>query len=430
MAADTERAQHPCFSGDARHKFGRVHLPVAGKCNIRCNYCNRKYDCAAESRPGVTSAVLSPAQAVAYLEDVLARRPDISVAGIAGPGDPFATPQETIATLRLVRAAFPDLLLCVATNGLRIGPYLDTLAALAVGYVTVTVNAVDAAVGARLYGWVRDGAEVLPGPKAADLLANRQLEAISGLKARDVTVKVNVIVVPGVNDDHVGAVAQAVAERGADMMNCMPLYPVADTPFADLPQPSPELIAEVRAEARRFLPTMEHCTRCRADAVGMLGEPMTAEASGKLSDYAALPLDAGDTRPYVAVASREGALVNQHVGEAAHVLIYGQADGAPRLCEMRPTPAPGTGVSRWLELAATLHDCRALLVSRAGEAPMEVLTREGIAVRETCGVIVDSVSAIYAGRPLPGPAAPRASCSGDGCSESGDGCLGAGNGCG
>ena len=56
---------HPCFSKDAHKKYGRVHLPVAPRCNIQCNFCNRKYDCMNESRPGVTSAVLTPQQALA-----------------------------------------------------------------------------------------------------------------------------------------------------------------------------------------------------------------------------------------------------------------------------------------------------------------------------------------------------------------------------
>jgi nitrogen fixation protein NifB len=66
---------HPCFDKEAHKKFGRVHLPVAPRCNIQCNFCNRKYDCMNESRPGVTSTVLTPQQAIAYLRDVVAKRP-------------------------------------------------------------------------------------------------------------------------------------------------------------------------------------------------------------------------------------------------------------------------------------------------------------------------------------------------------------------
>ncbi|MGA2223888.1 MAG: nitrogen fixation protein NifB, partial [Syntrophobacteraceae bacterium] len=92
MNISRDFSRHPCFNAEAKGSYGRVHLPVAPQCNIRCNYCNRKYDCVNESRPGVTSAVLSPLQAARYVEKILEREPRISVAGIAGPGDPFANP--------------------------------------------------------------------------------------------------------------------------------------------------------------------------------------------------------------------------------------------------------------------------------------------------------------------------------------------------
>ena len=100
---------HPCFNVHAKGSCGRVHLPVAPDCNIKCNYCNRKYDCVNESRPGVTSSVLTPDQAVLYLERVLEKASNITVAGIAGPGDAFADPKVTMETLRLIRK---DFLIC------------------------------------------------------------------------------------------------------------------------------------------------------------------------------------------------------------------------------------------------------------------------------------------------------------------------------
>ncbi|HEX2769821.1 MAG TPA: nitrogen fixation protein NifB, partial [Geobacteraceae bacterium] len=54
---------HPCFGGN-HHKNGRIHLAVAPKCNIKCGYCTRRHDCANESRPGVTSRILTPQEAL------------------------------------------------------------------------------------------------------------------------------------------------------------------------------------------------------------------------------------------------------------------------------------------------------------------------------------------------------------------------------
>src|SRR5512145_3018777 len=174
---------HPCFNENARLKHGRIHLPVAPRCNVQCNFCSRKYDCINESRPGVTSSVLSPGMALAYLKQVMQARNDISVVGIAGPGDPFANPDETIETLNLVRAAYPEVLLCVATNGLNLPPYISALSKLHLSHVTVTVNAIDPQVGAQIYGWVRHGKRVYHGRQAASLLLENQLVAIAEMKA-------------------------------------------------------------------------------------------------------------------------------------------------------------------------------------------------------------------------------------------------------
>ena len=152
-----DTTKHPCFNKETAGSCGRVHLPVAPKCNIQCNYCNRKYDCVNESRPGVTSAVLKPFQAAEYMDQVLAKEPRITVAGIAGPGDPFANPAETLETMRLLNKKHPHLLFCLSSNGMGILPYLDDIAELGVSHVTITISAVDPKIGAKLYSWVKDG---------------------------------------------------------------------------------------------------------------------------------------------------------------------------------------------------------------------------------------------------------------------------------
>ena len=86
---------HPCYSEDAHHHYARMHVAVAPACNIQCHYCNRKYDCANESRPGVVSELLTPDQAVRKVLAVAAAIPQMSVLGIAGPGDPLANPERT-----------------------------------------------------------------------------------------------------------------------------------------------------------------------------------------------------------------------------------------------------------------------------------------------------------------------------------------------
>ena len=423
MNARLDLANHPCFNEDVKHRFGRLHLPVAPKCNIKCNYCDRKYDCVNESRPGVSSALLTPGQALRYVERIMEKEPRISVVGIAGPGDPLANPSETLETLRLIRGKFPGMLLCLATNGLALPNYLDELAEIGVSHVTVTVNAVDPEIGSRIYAWVRDGKVIYRKTQAAELLLERQLESISGLHDRGIIVKVNTIVIPGVNDHRLREVAEKVAALGADLLNCMPIYPNRDTPFAEVREPTATHLEELRSEAEKFLPQMRHCTRCRADAVGLLGADRSEEWRGCLGSCSREPASLLEHRPYVAVASHEGILVNQHLGEAGRFQIWGPASGGFRLVEERPAPKPGTGPQRWQALADILKDCRAVLVSGCGERPREILTASGALPVEMNGLIETGLRTIYEGGNVTALKGRKQGCAkGSGCGGDGGGC--------
>ncbi|MDR2673628.1 MAG: radical SAM protein [Opitutaceae bacterium] len=419
-------SKHPCFNKASHHTHGRIHLPVAPRCNLQCNFCNRKFDCMNESRPGVTSAVLTPAQAADYLDDTLKRVPNLAVTGIAGPGDPFANSVETMATLTAVRRRHPGMILCLATNGLGIGPHIDNLAALQVSHVTLTVNAVDPVIGAKIYAWIRDGHRPMRGPPAAQLLLDRQLEAIRRLKERGIVVKINTIIMPGINDQHIEDVAKRMAELKVDIMNCMAFLPVAGAGFENIPPPDGALVAGTRLRAGRHVPQMTHCARCRADAVGLINEPMSQERLATLASFARPSARDLAKRPYIAVASQEGMLVNQHLGEAARVLVFKQDDDTPSGCkfvEVRRAPEPGSGPARWAGLADLLHDCRALLVSAAGPQPRRALEERGVRVVEMEGMIEEGLTAIFKDQPIPASLARRfTGCGGSACKGAGTGC--------
>jgi nitrogen fixation protein NifB len=386
--------QHPCFNSKVRHKTGRVHLPVAPHCNIQCNFCNRKFDCVNESRPGVTSSILTPAQAMRYLEIALVKAPSLKVVGIAGPGDPFAQPAATLETLQLVREKYPEMLLCVATNGLNLEPHVAELARLEVSHVTVTVTAVSPEIGADIYAWVRDGKSIHRGVAGARLLLERQISGIKALKAAGITVKINTIVIPGVNDFHIPEVAEEMRDLGVDIMNSIPVYPVSGTPFEHVKSMSAEETKQLRKQVSEFVPQMEHCTRCRADAVGMLGATQSAELVDILQACANGPKDGNQERQYFAVASMEGILVNQHLGEAHSLWIFETSTGKPRLVTKRDTPPPGTGKDRWRAMAESIRDCHTVLVSGIGGTPRTVLEEAGLRVIEMAGLISDGLNSI------------------------------------
>ena len=261
---------HPCFFSEAKNKYGRIHLPVAPSCNIQCAYCRRDYDCVNENRPGVTREVSNPEQALIHFEKTLKKMPFISVAGIAGPGDAFSIPELTLKTFELIRTKNSEISLCVSTNGLNIKDHIPQLSDLNVRYVTITVNCIDPGIGAYIYKWINMNGSILKGIDAAGTLIERQLEAISILKRNNFIVKVNSVVIPGINEDHLIFLAGKMGSMGVDLMNFIPLIPVKGTDMENVQSPGKKIMHKLRKTSGAFVPQMHHCTRCRSDAKGLL----------------------------------------------------------------------------------------------------------------------------------------------------------------
>jgi nitrogen fixation protein NifB len=264
---------HPCFGGNHK-KNGRMHLAVAPACNIKCGYCTRKHDCANESRPGVTSRLLTPQEAIEKVREVMASPiagPIIKVVGIAGPGDPLAN-EQTFETFEMVRKEFPHLMLCMSTNGLLLPESIDRLYELGLHSLTVTINAVDPEVGAKIYRHVIYHGRHYTGVEGAKILIKNQFEGLKRAGELGLTIKVNSVLVPGVNDDQLPRIAKRVKELGAFVMNIMPIIPQAD--FAHIEPPSEERIAELRKANEGIIGQFAHCKQCRADAIGLIGKDL------------------------------------------------------------------------------------------------------------------------------------------------------------
>jgi nitrogen fixation protein NifB len=272
---------HPCYSEQAHHYFARMHVAVAPACNIQCNYCNRKYDCANESRPGVVSELLTPDQAVKKTLAVAANIPQMTVLGIAGPGDPLAQPERTLETFRQLSEKAPDIKLCVSTNGLNLPNVVDQICEHNIDHVTITINCVDPEVGAKIYPWIFWNNRRIRGVKAAEILIAQQQKGLEMLVERGVLVKVNSVMIPGVNDEHLKEVSRIVKAKGAFLHNVMPLIAEEEhgTYYGIMGQRSPNAkeLQELQDSCAGDMNMMRHCRQCRADAVGLLGEDRGAE---------------------------------------------------------------------------------------------------------------------------------------------------------
>jgi nitrogen fixation protein NifB len=259
--------KHPCFSGEANANRGRIHLPVSPSCNIQCRFCRRAFN-KTENRPGVSSKILSPEEALEVVRKSLELCPEITVAGIAGPGDTLAT-DNAIRTFEIIHREFPHLINCMSTNGLLLEPYAADLARVWVKTLTVTVNAVDPAILERIVSHVLWAGETLKGSEAAAVLIEAQKRGIKKAADLALVIKINIVLIPGVNDDHIGEIAKTVSGLGASIINIIPLLPQNE--FAGWEAPGCEALNRAREEAERYLPVFKHCQHCRADAIGIPG---------------------------------------------------------------------------------------------------------------------------------------------------------------
>jgi len=258
---------HPCFGGHKNHA-GRIHLPVSPGCNIACRFCDRAVN-DVEQRPGVTSKVLKPEETIEVINKALELCPETTVVGIAGPGDTLAT-EYALDTFRLVKEHFPQLIKCMSTNGLLLNEKVDKVAEAGIDSLTVTVNAVNPEIEAKLNKFILYHGKRYDGVDGAKILIGNQLKGIKKAADAGITIKVNTVLVPDINGEHIEEIAKTVSELGANIYNIIPLIPQYE--LKDCREPTCLEIDEARTRAGKYIDVFRHCQRCRADAIGIPGE--------------------------------------------------------------------------------------------------------------------------------------------------------------
>jgi nitrogen fixation protein NifB len=226
-----------------------------------------------------------------------------------------------------------------------------------IDHVTMTINMVDPEIGARIYPWIFYKNKRWTGLEAAKILHERQMQGLEMLKERKILVKVNSVMIPGINDEHLVEVNKVVKEKGAFLHNIMPLISDAahGTHYGLTGQRGPRA-AELKALQDKLshgTKLMRHCRQCRADAVGLLGEDrgqeftmdqVAADVSynpEKRDAYRAIVADERgehvaarkavnqqlteigvDESVIVAIATKGGGRINQHFGHAKEFQVY------------------------------------------------------------------------------------------------------------
>jgi len=383
---------HPCYSENA-HNNARMHIPVAPKCNIQCNYCNRKYDCVNETRPGVTSEVLTPLEALEKYKFVKSKLDNLKVVGIAGPGDALANWKQTKKSIELIKANDKDAIICLSTNGLMLPIYMEEILELNIHHITITINSIDPDIGKNIYEYVKYKDKVYRGREAAEILQKNQLEGLKMLANNNVLVKVNVVMIKGVNEEHIPELVKLVKKEGAFMTNIMPLIPAEGTKFEKMPLVSNKELNKLRDICSIDLKQMYHCQQCRADAVGLLKQDRSLEFKNHLTkNMKAIR---------IAVASKEGKVIDQHFGHVEMFYIY-EYDGkniefleerkVDKYCE--GIENCNSGESKIDKIMNIISDCKAVLSVRIGYSPKMALKNSGIDTYEIYDYIEEGIKKI------------------------------------
>ncbi len=370
----TKIETHPCYSKQA-HQYARLHLPVAPACNIQCNYCNRKFDCSNESRPGVVSKLLDVPQAIKRFTSVKSKLANLSVVGIAGPGDALANPDATFQTLKEIKRISPETQLCISTNGLALEEHVDTLKNLGVEHLTITINCIDPEIGAQIYPWIFYHHKRLRGIQAAEVLISRQLAGLKAASKVGMLVKINTVLMPGINDEHIETLAKSLKANGALLHNIMPLIAEKEhgTFFGinEHPAPTDNDIQQAQSVSSVHMAQMTHCKQCRADAVGLLDDDQS-----KLFQQ--------PDRYRIAIAHQGNNVIDTHFGHANRFLIYDIQAHQTLFVEERTTDKYCNGQQHCSDTAPSaielLTDCNELFCIRIGRGPEKQFSQANVKV--------------------------------------------------
>ncbi|MEW6595748.1 MAG: dinitrogenase iron-molybdenum cofactor biosynthesis protein [Thermodesulfobacteriota bacterium] len=350
-------------------------LPMAPQAAARIRFCGEeKLPQAVPLRGALT-----------WIADLLTQGNELAGLDIHGPGDPMATVTMTKELLAALHEQHPALPLGITTLGLGLTEHAEGFAGQGVRRVTLLMDAATAQSVQKIYTWIRPGKRNIPLAEAAGILIEEQAKGIAACKAAGIAVCLLTTVYAGVNEEEIEEIARKAAALGVESMSLLPGKGWLKTE-EKLPLPSEESMAALAATASRHIPAVCVQEQLRGEALPSAGE-------GGLD----MPKPTA-ARPNVAVLSSNGMDIDLHLGQAIKALIYGpREDGLACLLGARDLPEPGSGDTRWQQVAEILKDCFVLLASSAGQKPREVLGRHGLSVLLLEDNVEGSVDVLYGG---------------------------------
>jgi len=223
------------------------------------------------------------------------------------------------------------------------------------------------------------------GELGAKLLLENQLKGIELLTSQGIIVKINIVMLEGINDHHIPEVVKKMRGLGVYIINIMPLIPAQGSVFENHPQTNMKNLIKMRDICELDVKQMRHCKQCRADAIGLIGEDRSQEFSNKVLEEKVDKVQQNAKIIKVAVTSKNGRLVDLHYGHAKEFMIYEINGSDFKYIETRQADKYCIGHEECDEEETrrevamdSIADCDAVLTLRIGDNAKKKLLERGI----------------------------------------------------
>ncbi|MFB9775860.1 GTP 3',8-cyclase MoaA [Brevibacterium otitidis] len=199
-ASLARRAADAPASGPLLDQFGRagtdLRVSLTDKCNLRCTYCMP-----AEGMDWMPQDSLLTAAEVVRLVRIAVRDLGVEKLRLTG-GEPLIRP-DLEAIIAAIRTEHPELPIAITTNGIGLAARAGRLAAAGLSRINVSLDTIDAQTYAQLAR--RD--------RLTQVLAGIDAAQAAGLAP----VKINAVLMRGVNDDQAAELLDFALARGLEL---------------------------------------------------------------------------------------------------------------------------------------------------------------------------------------------------------------------
>jgi nitrogen fixation protein NifB len=262
------------------------------------------------------------------------------------------------------------------------------------------MNACDIGISSKIYEFVIWKGKKLTGNDAAEILLKNQLDGIRKCVDMGIFVKVNIVLIPGVNDGHIPKLADLVKKMGVYIVNILPLIPVEGSRFSGLRAPAPgerRRLAEICSDGVRM---MRHCKQCRADAVGLLDDDRSGEFTAGNCGSGCGPADMTSKRKdngiRIAAASEDGITISGGFGNTGSFRKYVVRDNGIKddgiVYVKEHGGVYGDAHTRHImDRMALLKDTDIVIVREIGPRPLNELRNAGKHVHIASGSVEDAI---------------------------------------